>query len=129
MSQLITPPEESQEHHDAPDPNKASPFAKFFFLKTIFAILLSLLMIVGGILGATSMVKEGNPDINVAIANIETTWGGADPETIENQITDKIEKELKSLKGLKDLSSASFDGSSVIKVEFVAEAPIAESIA
>ncbi|MDJ0898508.1 MAG: efflux RND transporter permease subunit [Xenococcus sp. MO_188.B8] len=129
MSQLITPPEESQENHDAPDPNKASPFAKFFFLKTIFAILLSLLMIVGGVLGATSMVKEGNPDINVAIANIETTWGGADPETIENQITDKIEKELKSLKGLKDLSSASFDGSSVIKVEFVAEAPIAESIA
>ena len=68
MSQLITPPEESQENHDASDPNKASPFAKFFFLKTIFTILLSLLMIVGGVLGATSMVKEGNPDINVAIA-------------------------------------------------------------
>ena len=79
-------------------------------------------------MGASTMVKEGDPDINIAIANIETTWGGADPETIENQITDKIEKELKSLKGLKDLSSASFDGSSVIKVEFVAEAPIAESI-
>ena len=129
MSQLITPPEESQEKHDAPDSSKASPFAKFFFLKTVFAILLSLLLIVGGLMGALSMVKEGDPDINVAIANIETTWGGADPETIENQVTDKIEKELKSLKGLKDLSSASFDGSSVIKVEFEAEAPIAESIA
>ena len=76
MSQLITPPEESQENHDVPDPNKASPFAKFFFLKTVFAILLSLLLIVGGLMGALSMVKEGNPDINVAIANIETTWGG-----------------------------------------------------
>ena len=128
MSQLITPTEESQEKHDAPDSSKASPFAKFFFLKTVFAILLSLLLIVGGLMGALSMVKEGDPDINVAIANIETTWGGADPETIENQVTDKIEKELKSLKGLKDLSSASFDGSSVIKVEFEAEAPIAESI-
>ncbi|MDJ0682617.1 MAG: efflux RND transporter permease subunit [Xenococcaceae cyanobacterium MO_167.B52] len=128
MSQLITSPEESQEKHDAPDPNRASPFAKFFFLKTIFAILLSLLMIVGGVLGATSMVKEGNPDINVAIATVQTDWGGADPETIENQITDKIEKELKSLKGLKNLDSASFDGSSLIQVEFVAEAPIAESI-
>ena len=70
----------------------------------------------GGLIGASSMVKEGNPDINVVIANVKTTWGGADPETIESQITDKIEKELKSLKGLKDLSSASFDGSSVIKV-------------
>ncbi len=129
MSQLITPPEESQEKHDTPKPKGASPLAKFFFLQTVFAILLSLLMIVGGVLGATSMVKEGNPDINVAIATIQTDWGGADPETIENQVTDKIEKELKSLKGLKDLSSASFDGSSLIQVEFVAEAPIAESIA
>ena len=130
MSQLLKPPETRQQthEHDIPDPNKASPFAKFFFLQTVFAILLSILLIVGGLLGASSMVKEGDPDINVAIANIETTWAGADPETIENQVTDKIEKELKSLKGLKDLSSASFDGSSIIQVEFVAEAPIAESI-
>lgn len=105
-----------------------SPLANFLFLRTIFAILLCLLLIAGGLIATTSMVKEGDPDINIAIANIETTWGGADPETIENQITDKIEKELKSLKGLKDLSSASFDGSSIIKVEFEAEAPIAESI-
>ncbi|WP_019504365.1 efflux RND transporter permease subunit [Pleurocapsa sp. PCC 7319] len=128
MSQLITPPEESQEKHDVPDPKGASPFAKFFFLQTVFAILLALLFVVGGLMGATTMVKEGDPDINIAIATIQTDWGGADPETIENQVTDKIEKELKSLKGLKDLSSASFDGSSLIRVEFEAEAPIAESI-
>ncbi len=129
MSQLITPREENQEKHDAPDPSKASPLSRFFFLETVFAILLSALLIVGGLMGVSTMVKEGNPDINFAIAKIQTNWGGADPETIENQVTDKIEKELKSLKGLKDLSSASFDGSSLIKVEFEAEAPIAESIA
>ncbi len=131
MSQLITPSEtpELTETHQGPDPNKASPLTKFFFLRTVFAILLTLLLVMGGLLGATSMVKEGDPDINVAIASIQTTWGGADPETIENQVTDKLEKELKSLKGLKDLSSASFNGSSVINVEFIAEAPIAESIA
>ncbi|MEO0969374.1 MAG: efflux RND transporter permease subunit [Cyanobacteria bacterium J06639_18] len=74
------------------------------------------------------MLISGSPSFTIAIATIETTWGGADPETIENQVTDKIEKELKSLKGLKDLSSASFNGSSIIQIEFVAEAPIAESI-
>ena len=129
MTQLIPPPETPQEHHDIPDPSKASPLSRFFFLETVFAILLSALLIVGGLMAASTMVKEGNPDINFAIATIQTNWGGADPETIENQVTDKIEKELKSLKGLKDLSSASFDGSSLIKVEFEAEAPIAESIA
>ena len=115
MSQNISPPESS--------------IAQFFFLKTIFAILLSLLMIVGGLIAISAMVKEGDPDINIANARIETTWAGSDPETIENQVTDKIETELKSLKGLKELSSASFDGSSLIKVEFIAAAPIAESIA
>ena len=131
MSQTLPPPEteQPQEHHHAPDPSKASPIARFFFLETVFAILLSILLVVGGLMAASAMVKEGNPDINFAIATIQTNWGGADPETIENQVTDKIEKELKSLKGLKDLSSASFDGSSLIKVEFEAEAPIAESIA
>ncbi len=131
MSQTLPPPktEQHQEQHHDLDPSKASPLSRFFFLETVFAILLSILLIVGGLMAASTMVKEGNPDINFAIATIQTNWGGADPETIENQVTDKIEKELKSLKGLKDLSSASFDGSSLIKVEFEAEAPIAESIA
>ncbi|MEM6614327.1 MAG: efflux RND transporter permease subunit, partial [Cyanobacteria bacterium P01_C01_bin.72] len=111
------------------DFDRPSSFAQFFFLKTVFGILLSLLLVVGGLMAVSSMVKEGDPDINVAIATIQTDWAGADPETVENQITDKIEKELKSLKGLKDIDSASFDGTSLIEVEFEAEAPIAESIA
>ncbi len=116
------------EQHDVPDVSRASPVAKFFFLKPIFGILLCLLMIIGGLIGAGAMVKEGEPDINVAIASIETLWPGADPETIENQITDKIEVQLKSLKGVKEISSASYDGKSVIQVEFRAEAPVNESI-
>ncbi len=130
MSQLVTPPEEQKQpkERERADVSKVTPLAKFFFLKSVFAILLCVLLILGGWLGASSMVKEGDPDINIAIANVETTWAGADPETIENQVTDKIEKELKSLKGLKELSSASFDSKSLIQVEFVAEAPISEPI-
>lgn len=115
--------------HDVPDVSKASPIAKFFFLNTVFAILLCVLLVIGGLIGAATMVKEGDPDIDQAFASVTTIWPGADPETIENQVTDKLEKELKSLKGLKELSSASFDGRSQIKIEFRAEAPVAESIA
>jgi len=103
--------------------------ADFFFLKQVFALLLTVLLVVGGLMGAGTMVKEGDPDIRLAIAMVTTTWAGADPETIENQVTDKIEKELKSLKGLKKLSSASFEGQSRMRVEFRAEADISESIA
>ena len=64
MSQLKIPPEANQENHHAPDPNKASPLAQFFFLKTVFAILLSILLVVGGLMAAVSMVKEGDPTTN-----------------------------------------------------------------
>ncbi|MBO1346560.1 MAG: efflux RND transporter permease subunit [Hormoscilla sp. GUM202] len=117
------------EEHDVPDVSKASPIAKFFLLNTVFAILMCVLLVIGGLIGAATMVKEGDPDIDQAFARVTTIWPGADPETIENQVTDKLEKELKSLKGLKKLSSASFDGSSLIIIEFRAEAPVAESIA
>ncbi|WP_017663269.1 efflux RND transporter permease subunit [Baaleninema simplex] len=113
--------------HTASD--RVSPLSRFFFLETIFGMLLVLLLVISGLLGATSMVKEGDPDIDVAIASISTTWPGADPETIENQVTDELEKELKSLKGLKELSSASFDSQSEIVVEFVADAETNEAIA
>lgn len=131
MSNLQTPPEEkdtfAQRNGHSPSPNQqekvpnvrnASPLSRFFFLQPIFGILLSLLLVVGGLLGYMSMPKESNPDIDIAVASVTTTWGGADPETIEQQITNQLEKEIKSVEGLKQLKSASFTGFSLINVEF-----------
>ncbi|TVP63502.1 MAG: efflux RND transporter permease subunit [Nodularia sp. (in: Bacteria)] len=128
-SQLI--PSESEaldSQHHIPDVNQASGLAKFFFLKTVFGILFVILLTVGGLMAYQSMIKEADPDIQIAQAMITTTWGGADPETIESQVTDKIEKELKSLKGLKKIESSSFNGVSKIRVEFEANADVKESM-
>ena len=114
----------TEEHVEAPVPGWMS----FFFTRQIFAILLCFLLTMGGIMGYFSMVKEGEPDINIARAMITTTWGGTDAETIENQVTDKLEEEIKSLQGLDDFTSATFNSFSLINVAFKAEAPVAESI-
>ena len=127
-SELVPLQERNGKHHDVPDVSGASGLTKFFFLKTVFGILLVVLLLFGGLMAYQSMVKEADPDIKIAKAMITTTWGGADPETIESQITDKIEKELKSLKGLKKIQSSSFSGVSQISVEFVANADVTESI-
>jgi multidrug efflux pump subunit AcrB len=105
-----------------------SPFTRFFFLRTVFGILLTLLMVVGGLLGYGSMIKESNPDIALAIATVTTTWGGADPETIEQQVTNELEKEIQSVEGLKTLDSASFSGFSLINAEFRADADVDQSM-
>ncbi|MEO0852146.1 MAG: efflux RND transporter permease subunit, partial [Cyanobacteria bacterium J06648_11] len=101
---------------------------EFFFTRQILAILLCFLLLVGGFMGYLSMVKEGDPEIKIARASITTEWGGTDAETIENQVTDKLENEIKSLQGLDDFTSATFNSFSIINVAFKAEAPVTESI-
>ncbi|MEM9272482.1 MAG: efflux RND transporter permease subunit [Cyanobacteria bacterium P01_F01_bin.143] len=110
------------------DSEQASPLMQFFFTRQIFGILLCILLLMGGFMGYFSMVKEGDPDINIARAMITTAWPGTDAETIETQVTDKIEEEIKSLQGLDDFTSATFNSFSIINIEFKAEAPVADSI-
>ena len=104
------------------------PWMDFFFTRQVFAILLCFLLLMGGLMGYFSMVKEGDPDIRIARAMITTPWPGTDAETIENQVTDQIEEEIKSLQGLDDFTSATFNSFSIINVAFKAEAPVSESI-
>lgn len=111
-----------------PEVSATPAWMEFFFTRQIFAILLCFMLFMGGLMGYFSMVKEGEPEIKIARAMITTSWGGTDAETIENQVTDKLETEIKSLQGLDDFTSATFNSFSIINVAFKAEAPVAESI-
>ncbi|MEM8675621.1 MAG: efflux RND transporter permease subunit [Cyanobacteria bacterium P01_G01_bin.67] len=108
--------------------DRATAIEKFLFNRQILAILLSFMLFVGGIMGYFSMVKESDPDVQLAKAIISTEWSGTDAETIENLITDKLEDKIKSLPGIKKIKSGSFNSFSLVDVEFKAEAPVGESI-
>ncbi|MEO1636777.1 MAG: efflux RND transporter permease subunit, partial [Cyanobacteria bacterium J06631_9] len=86
MTQALTNSPTDTGKNKPSDRQQPSKLLRFFFLQPIFGILLALLLTVGGILGYLSMVKQSNPDIDIATATITTTWGGADPDTIEQQV-------------------------------------------
>jgi multidrug efflux pump subunit AcrB len=119
---------EHSDRDDIPDESKASALSRFFILQPTFGLLLAILMIAAGLIAYTSLVKESLPDLEIPQATISTFWPGADPQTIEQDVTGKIENELSTLKGVKRVTSASFDSYSLIAVEFVAEADLAESM-
>ncbi|MCL7944044.1 efflux RND transporter permease subunit [Marinobacter sp. ATCH36] len=100
---------------------RAHPLARFFFLQTTFAVLFTVLLTAGGYFAYTNLVKESLPDLDIPMAMITTAWPGADPQTIESQVTKELEDEIATLKGLKTFSSASFDSFSIIAVEFTAD--------
>ena len=135
MSKLESPQENtlaqrngSADANQTANVSKTPRLARFFFLNTIFGILLSVLLIVGGVLGYFSMTKQSQPDIDIAVATVTTTWAGADPQTIEQQVTDEIETKLSSVENISQIKSASYTGFSVINVEFTSDADVDQSI-
>lgn len=118
----------TQMQSEIPHEADASALHRFFILQPTFGLLLMVLIIAAGVMAYVSLVKESLPDLEIPQATVSTFWPGADPQTIEQEVAKKIEKELTSLKGLKSVSSASFDSYSLIAVEFVATADLAESM-
>lgn len=91
-------------------------------------IILSLLIAVMGILAYRSMPKENFPEIVIPTAYINTPYPGNSPIDIENLITRPIEKELKSINGIKDITSTSIQDFSIIVVEFNPEVEVSKAI-
>ncbi|GAA5232568.1 efflux RND transporter permease subunit [Verticiella sediminum] len=107
---------------ETPEVRDAHPLARFFFLRPIFGILLVITLLLGGLMAYFQLVKEALPDLNIPFATVTTAWPGADPQSMEEQVTEIIEDELTTLQGVRQVDSASFDSFSVIAVEFDAAA-------
>jgi multidrug efflux pump subunit AcrB len=101
---------------------------RFLFLRPTLGILISIMFVFGGWMAWSNMAKEANPDLDIPMALVQTEWPGADPETIEQAVTEKLEEELRSLKKLKKLRSASFNSFSLISVEFDAGADTTDAM-
>lgn len=118
MSSNTTTSETPTNTGETPEVRNAHPLMRFFFLKPIFGILLTLTLLLGGLFAYSALVKEALPALDIPQASITTVWSGADPRSVEEQITDLIEDEITTLNGVNTVNSASFDSLSVISVEF-----------
>ncbi len=83
---------------------------------TIF--LLAVAIISFGILSYRNMPKELTPEVTFPYIIVQTVYPGNPPIDIENLITRPIEKEIETVRGIKELSSTSSQDYSLIFVEF-----------
>ena len=58
------------------------------------------------------------PKIDFPIITISAVLPGADPETMETDVTERIEEAVNTINGVKSLSSQSSDSVSIVVVEF-----------
>mgnify|MGYP006288541403 FL=1 len=85
---------------------------------SITVFILSGLLILFGIYSYRQMPKESFPEIVFPLIFVQTAYPGNTPSDIENLITRPLEKEIKSVDGIKALNSESVQDGSIINVEF-----------
>lgn len=86
--------------------------------KPVFTIVMNILIILFGFIGYKFLGVREFPSIDPPIVSVRTSYPGANADIIESQITEPLEKAINSIDGIKNISSSSNQGSSVITVEF-----------
>jgi HAE1 family hydrophobic/amphiphilic exporter-1 len=77
-----------------------------------------LLIALFGFIGFFSIPIQLTPTVDRPRITVETTWRGASPQEVENEIVDEQEDQLKSIDRLVRLTSESKDGVGTVILEF-----------
>lgn len=86
--------------------------------RPVLAIVLNIIIIVFGVIGFMFLGVRDYPSIDPPIINVRTSYAGANPDIVETQITEPLEKSINGIAGIKTMSSTSAQGASNITVEF-----------
>src|SRR5476651_2192871 len=80
-----------------------------------------------GYITYSRLPKENFPDITISKVYISTVYQGQSPQNIETLVTRQLEKQFKSLKGLKKVTSNTQQNVSLIVAEFNANVDIKDA--
>jgi hydrophobe/amphiphile efflux-1 (HAE1) family protein len=86
--------------------------------RPVFAWMLMAALIIFGAIGLSRLGVSEQPDVDFPVLTINVTWSGAAPEVMETEIVDKIEEEVISTQGLRDVTSQIQQGQASITLEF-----------
>ena len=84
---------------------------------TAVSYFIAALIMVGGVGGYFTMGHLEDPIFSVKKAIIITSYPGADPEEVELEVTDRIEKAIQEVPELRHTNSHSYPGLSVVKID------------
>ncbi len=84
--------------------------------KTVMLVL-TVMIIVGGIQAYLNLGKLEDPEFTIKTAVVITEYPGATAQEVEEEVTDKIEKSVRQMEQIKHVRSLSKDGSSAVYVD------------
>lgn len=76
-------------------------------------------LVIGGICGAYEMSKLEDPEVKVKTAMVVTKYPGASAHQVELEVTDVLEKAIRTVTGVGDIESYSYNDYSLIQVDLL----------
>lgn len=85
-------------------------------------------LLLAGWVAYESTPKEAEPDVPIPMMYVSLIYQGISPEDSERLLLRPMESKLKSLKGLKEMRSAAFQGGGYVLVEFQPQTNLATAL-
>ncbi|MGB6974149.1 MAG: multidrug efflux RND transporter permease subunit [Terracidiphilus sp.] len=89
-----------------------------FILRPIATSLLMAAVFLAGLVGYTQLPVSALPEVDYPIIQVQTFYPGAGPEVMASSVTSPLERQFGQMPGLKQMTSVSSGGGSVITLEF-----------
>jgi HAE1 family hydrophobic/amphiphilic exporter-1 len=95
--------------------------------RPVFAAVLMISLVTLGIFSYRRLAIDMFPDVEIPVLSIISEYPGASPETVEREVSKKIEEAVNPIAGVRHIYSTSREGLSSVVVEFELEIKINEA--
>ncbi len=93
-------------------------FTQVSLRNPVFATMVMLALIVLGLFSFQRLKVDQFPNIDFPVVVVSTAYPGASPEIVESEVTKKVEETVNAIAGVNALTSRSYEGQSVVIIEF-----------
>jgi hydrophobe/amphiphile efflux-1 (HAE1) family protein len=86
--------------------------------RPVLIVVLNLLIMIAGFAAINGLEVRELPDVDSPMVTVTASYPGASPETVDTEVTSKLEGAVARVNGVKSIRAQSEEGSSRIRVEF-----------
>lgn len=92
--------------------------SNFSVKRPVATVVMIVAMMCFGLLALSKLKVNQNPDVEIPVIVVTIPYPGASPETVEREITNRLEKQMLAIQGVTEVGSNSNEGSATIWMEF-----------
>ncbi len=101
---------------------------EFSIKNSLFVNLLSCVLILAGFLSLYHLKREAFPPVSFDVVTVTTYFRGADSQKVERLVTAPLERELREVNDIKEITSSSNEGVSLIYLKIVSDVKNKEKV-